>query len=491
MAGSRPMRSPNRCRRGWSAARGWAIAATFPTLCRAARMKRGLRDAVVVGGGVVGAACALALAKLGLDVALKGRGARTAALGRGAARPACTPSRPTTPRCSIRSPRVRDPRSAPNLPAHARGRVGRRRTRDRCRCAGPARTRLDRRTRPARRPAVGGVCPRPGSKIFQPCEAQSLARRTLAFDSVWIRASMLKARIAVAADGGDSALRALANIPADAHDYRQSSVVAYVETASPHEGTAWRRFLPGGCWPSALRRWLEFDRVEPAGGLKPRAMLALDDAAFDRALTTDTFYTTPDDAVGHIERAAFPLRRQLRATPVRGPRAAGRRRVVHPLAGRGETSACATWSRCAASIANAQSRRLGWDAPPAAARWARQRHSGQSRWRRTRSTRSIAPTAAMRCCRRCCAAVRSASPGACRRWRRRSTRPGSNPHPSCRNGCRSPRQRKHRTHGRRHARRPMRPGLGSVHPTGHGQGHGLVRGGAKRSPAVAPSSARR
>ena len=33
-------------------------------------MRRGLRDAVVVGGGVVGAACALALAKLGLDVAL-------------------------------------------------------------------------------------------------------------------------------------------------------------------------------------------------------------------------------------------------------------------------------------------------------------------------------------------------------------------------------------------------------------------------------------
>jgi 2-octaprenyl-3-methyl-6-methoxy-1,4-benzoquinol hydroxylase len=33
-------------------------------------MKRGLRDAVVVGGGVVGAACALALARLGLDVAL-------------------------------------------------------------------------------------------------------------------------------------------------------------------------------------------------------------------------------------------------------------------------------------------------------------------------------------------------------------------------------------------------------------------------------------
>ena len=32
--------------------------------------RRGVRDVVVCGGGVVGAACALALARLGLDVVL-------------------------------------------------------------------------------------------------------------------------------------------------------------------------------------------------------------------------------------------------------------------------------------------------------------------------------------------------------------------------------------------------------------------------------------
>ena len=76
-----------------------------------ARVRRGLRDAVVVGGGVVGAACTGAgEVRAGRRA---GRGA-PAALGRGAARPARgTPSRPrTTPRAARCARRVEiDPRS--------------------------------------------------------------------------------------------------------------------------------------------------------------------------------------------------------------------------------------------------------------------------------------------------------------------------------------------------------------------------------------------
>ena len=60
----------------------------------------------------------------------------------------------------------------------------------------------------------------------------------------------LAARLLVAADGAGSPLRTMAGIDTQGRDYAQRGVVAHVSTERPHEGTAWQRFLSTG--PLAL-----------------------------------------------------------------------------------------------------------------------------------------------------------------------------------------------------------------------------------------------
>jgi 2-octaprenyl-6-methoxyphenol hydroxylase len=62
--------------------------------------------------------------------------------------------------------------------------------------------------------------------------------------------TQLRARLAVAADGAQSAVRRDAGITATEADYGQVAVVANVATDTPHDGTAFERFTPAG--PLAL-----------------------------------------------------------------------------------------------------------------------------------------------------------------------------------------------------------------------------------------------
>lgn len=61
---------------------------------------------------------------------------------------------------------------------------------------------------------------------------------------------ILQARLVVAADGMNSAVRAQLGIGADQRDYRQSAIVTAVRTTRSHAGCAYERFTPGG--PIAL-----------------------------------------------------------------------------------------------------------------------------------------------------------------------------------------------------------------------------------------------
>src|SRR5690606_6303908 len=56
----------------------------------------------------------------------------------------------------------------------------------------------------------------------------------------------IEARIAIAADGANSALRRMSGVGTCGRDYGQRGVVGYVQTERPHEDTAWQRLLPGG-----------------------------------------------------------------------------------------------------------------------------------------------------------------------------------------------------------------------------------------------------
>jgi len=180
----------------------------------------------------------------------------------------------------------------------------------------------------------------------------------------------------VAADGAASALRRLAGLEVDAHDYGQRGVVAYIRTEQSHQATAWQRFLPTG--PLALLPFTD--------GLAS-IVWSLPDAEAARVLELDEerFAIELGDAsaarLGKVElaskRAAFPLRRQLVRQQV-----AGRvlvlgdaAHVVHPLAGQGVNLGLRDVAALLAEVEAARARRADWSAPHRLARWARTRRS--------------------------------------------------------------------------------------------------------------------
>lgn len=146
----------------------------------------------------------------------------------------------------------------------------------------------------------------------------------------------LSVRLLVAADGAGSPLRQRAGIGTRGRDYGQRAIVAHVSTERGHAGTAWQRFLPTG--PLALlpladgRSSLVWSLPEA----EARRVQALDDAAFLTELGIAS-----DFRLGRITattaRAAFPLKLQL-ADAYEADRLVllgDAAHAVHPLAGQG------------------------------------------------------------------------------------------------------------------------------------------------------------
>ncbi len=175
-----------------------------------------------------------------------------------------------------------------------------------------------------------------GVRRLCPAEVKGFEAREDRIQLELANGETLSAALLVAADGAASPLRHLAGIGTRGRDYAQRAVVAHVTTERSHEDTAWQRFLPGG--PLALlpladgRSSLVWSLPEA----EAQRVLALDDRPFLGELGVAS-----DFRLGRITsttpRAAFPLRLQLaeRYQADRFVLLGDAAHAVHPLAGQG------------------------------------------------------------------------------------------------------------------------------------------------------------
>jgi 2-octaprenyl-3-methyl-6-methoxy-1,4-benzoquinol hydroxylase len=340
--------------------------------------RRGMVDAIVSGGGVVGAACALALARRGLEVALV-EGA------------APTPWRAEAPDLRVYAFSADNAALFERLGAWAAVRDARVQPYRRLRvwdAAGGGELGFD--ADAFGRRELGWIVEHgllldrlwsllPGAGVRVHCPARVAALEDEGDDGVAVAlddGSRLRARVAIAADGARSTLRELAGIEVAREAYGQRGVVGYVSTALPHEDTAWQRFLPGG--PLALLPFAD-GRCSIVWTLPEDAatrVLALDDDMFGRELTRAS-----DARLGELRaaspRAAFPLQRQLANEYLRGRVLVlgDAAHVVHPLAGQGVNLGLRDVAALEQSVASAMATRADWASPSRLARWARARRS--------------------------------------------------------------------------------------------------------------------
>jgi ubiquinone biosynthesis UbiH/UbiF/VisC/COQ6 family hydroxylase len=144
------------------------------------------------------------------------------------------------------------------------------------------------------------------------------------------------AELVVGADGAASVVRRLLALPAEAHSYGQQGMVATIDAARAHDGTAYQRFLDTG--PLAL---LPMPRnqcsiVWSATDARAAQWLALPATQFEEELTAASA-----GVLGRLtlasERAAFPLQRLdvQRYVASRVALVGDAAHVIHPLAGQG------------------------------------------------------------------------------------------------------------------------------------------------------------
>ena len=151
--------------------------------------------------------------------------------------------------------------------------------------------------------------------------------------------SQLSARLLVAADGGQSKVRQLSNMPVREWEYHHKAIVATVKSEKNHQYTAWQNFLPSG--PLAF---LPLDHpsgqycsiVWSAENEKADTLMALSDRSFSKELSR-AFEHRLGETINVSQRFSFPLAQRHAVDYISesivliGDAA----HTIHPLAGQG------------------------------------------------------------------------------------------------------------------------------------------------------------
>ena len=152
----------------------------------------------------------------------------------------------------------------------------------------------------------------------------------------------LQACLLVGADGGNSAIRRLANMSSTEWDYGQAALVTTVRTARSHEFTAWQRFRetgPVAFLPLAATGESEFRHSSVVWSTQPdeaEKLLRLPDEQFRARLAFAI-----EHRLGEVEwsdrRFRFPLRQHHADSYVKDNivLAGDSAHTIHPLAGQG------------------------------------------------------------------------------------------------------------------------------------------------------------
>lgn len=173
-------------------------------------------------------------------------------------------------------------------------------------------------------------------KLLTPTQVVSIEQSQRGVQLQLDTGQVLRTKLLVIADGGDSKTRAMAGLSAEVDDYEQHAVVATLSSKNTPADMAWERFTANG--PMALLPigpdLLSLVYTVPSDRLDE--LLALDDKAF-LAKVQAGIGQRPGRLVATSKRQAFPLQR-VSVNPSWQGRVVllgNAARTLHPVAGQG------------------------------------------------------------------------------------------------------------------------------------------------------------